>query len=143
MIDPVVTFTTDKRQGRDVAARIAQTPHWVAVEEGAILGFATYGPFRSGPGYARTFEHSVLLSPAARRRGLGRALMSQLETHLKAKGAHILVAGIGGENQAALAFHARLGFAEVARMPQVGRKAGRWQTLVLMQKALSEPDPGR
>jgi phosphinothricin acetyltransferase len=36
----------------------------------------------------------------------------------------------------AIAFHRAIGFAEVARMPEVGRKFGRWMDLVLLQKAL-------
>jgi phosphinothricin acetyltransferase len=43
---------------------------------------------------------------------------------------------VAGENAGALAFHARVGFAEVGRIPRAGWKFGRWLDLVLMQRLL-------
>jgi L-amino acid N-acyltransferase len=100
-------------------------------------GFATYGQFRGGVGYAHSMEHSVHLSPAARGRGLGRALLLAVEDHARANGAHVMMAGVGGENTGGIAFHAACGYAHVATIPAVGWKFGRWMDLVLMQKFLS------
>lgn len=50
---------------------------------------------------------------------------------------HAMIAGIDGTNVASIALHASLGFAEVARMPEVGCKFGRWLDLVFMQKQLA------
>jgi phosphinothricin acetyltransferase len=47
-----------------------------------------------------------------------------------------MVGGIAADNAASLALHARLGFHETARMPEVGHKFGRYLDLVFMQKAL-------
>ncbi|MBL4926510.1 GNAT family N-acetyltransferase [Fuscibacter oryzae] len=132
------TFTTVEKSADDIATRIAQgAPWWVAEADGTILGHATYGPFRSGPGYAQTMEHSVHLTDAAKGKGLGRALMAALEDHAHAAGIHVMVAGISGGNAAGLAFHSALGYAEVGRMPEVGQKWGQRLHLVLMQKILS------
>lgn len=137
--DTLITFTTDLRQPEDIARQIAaRAPRFLVAErDGQVVGHATYGPFRTGPGYAHTAEHSIQLDERARGQGLGRALMARLEAVARDDGIHVLVAGISGANAGGIGFHARLGFAEVGRMPQVGRKAGQWLDLVLMQKILS------
>lgn len=133
-----VTFTTIEKTADALAADMdARGPAFqVAEEAGEVQGFASYGTFRSGPGYAFTAEHTVILSPCARGRGIGRGLMTRLEDVARAQGLHVLVAGVSGENEAAIAFHRAIGFTEVARMPEVGRKFGRWLDLVLLQKAV-------
>jgi phosphinothricin acetyltransferase len=139
--DTAATFTTQEKTpsglAADFAAREAEGKAFLLVEDaGQVLGFATYFQFRNGPGYARTMEHTIVLSPAAQGRGVGRMLMTALEQHAKSGGAHSLWAGVSAENPAGLAFHRAIGFAEVARLPQVGHKFGRWMDLILMQKFL-------
>jgi phosphinothricin acetyltransferase len=48
----------------------------------------------------------------------------------------VIVAAIDSGNVESIAFHERLEFAIVARMPAVGRKFDRWLDLVLMQRIL-------
>jgi L-amino acid N-acyltransferase len=139
--DTAATFTTLEKTpeglAADFATRAAEGKLFLLAEvAGEILGFATYFQFRNGPGYARTMEHSIILAPAARRRGIGRALMAALEDHVRAGGVHSLWAGVSAENPQGFAFHLSVGFAEIARLPEVGYKFGRWMDLVLMQKIL-------
>lgn len=137
--DTLVTFTTDERGETSVAEDIGCRPgrYFVAETGGQVVGFATYGPFRNGPGYAQTVEHSILLKPSAQGQGVGRALMTRLEAAAKADKVHVLVAGISSANLGAVSFHKALGFTEVGRMPEVGRKRGQWLDLILMQKILA------
>ena len=137
--DTLITFTTDER-GEDGIAYDIQTrgpAFLVAERDEQVLGFATYGPFRSGPGYAQCRELTVQLSPDAREQGMGRALIQALEAAARAQGIHVLVAGISSANPGAISFHTALGFSEVGRMPEVGFKWGKRLDLVLMQKILA------
>jgi L-amino acid N-acyltransferase YncA len=109
-------------------------PVLVADDDGAVLGYASYGPFRAFDGYRRTVEHSVYVAESARRRGIASALLLALEDEARQAGMHVMLGGIAADNEASLALHRKHGFTETARMPEVGRKFGRWLDLVFMQK---------
>jgi len=57
--------------------------------------------------------------------------------------AAIRLAPCAAHNLAKSSKHARAGFVEVARMPEVGRKFGRWLDLVFMQRILDAPGAPR
>ena len=138
--DTTITFSSEEKTPQSLSAMIAERRaagrEFLVADDGGLLGFATYAQFRSGDGYAQAMEHTVILDPHARGRGIGRALMTRIEAHARAGGAHSLFAGISGENPQAVAFHERMGFTHAARFPEVGRKFGRWLDLVLMMKTL-------
>ena len=73
--------------------------------------------------------------------GVGRLLMAELIDLARGSGVHVMVGVLDGDNAASVAFHRRLGFVEVARMPQVGRKFGRWLDVVIVQLTFPGPDP--
>ena len=111
-------------------------PVLVAEVNGEVLGYAAYGPFRPKAGFAATMEHSVYVRPDAQGRGIGRALLVAIVDAARAHGVHVLVGGLSADNEVSLALHRSLGFVEVARMAEVGRKFDRWLDLVLVQLAL-------
>lgn len=102
----------------------------------AVIGWATYGPFREKPGYAGTVEHSVYVRDGRRGAGLGTVLMTALISDARRRGFHVMVGGVDASNAGSLAFHARLGFEQVAEFRQVGRKFGRWLDLAFVQLLL-------
>jgi len=111
-------------------------PILVAVEAGDMLGYSTFGDFRAWHGYRHTVEHSIYVRADSRRAGIGRILLSALIERATASRAHVMVGAIEASNHASLALHMGLGFKEVARMPEVGCKFGRWLDLVLVQRRL-------
>jgi len=123
--------------GADIAAKhSAAKPFLLATRQGNILGFATYGQFRASSGYRHTMEHTIILADAAQGQGIGRALMRAIEDHARSRAVHCMFAAVSHANPAGIAFHAAIGYTEVARLPEVGRKFDRWFDLVLMQKIL-------
>jgi L-amino acid N-acyltransferase len=118
-------------------------PVLVAAEGSSVLGYGTFGDFRAWPGYRFSVEHSVYIHADHRGRGLGRTIVGELIAAASALGKHVLIAGIDGENQASFRLHERAGFVEAARMPEVGRKFGRWLDLIFMQRFLDAPGAAR
>jgi phosphinothricin acetyltransferase len=138
--DTPVTFNAAEKSGPDVERMIDDRrtlghATFVAMD-GELLGFATYAQFRGGVGYATCMEHSILLAPQARGKGAGPGLINAVCDHAAAAGAHQMIAGVSGENSEGRAFHAAMGFAHIATIPEAGFKFGRFIDLVLMQKFL-------
>jgi L-amino acid N-acyltransferase YncA len=120
------------------AARQAQGyPVLVAVEGDHVLGYASYGDFRAFQGYRFTVENSIYVASSARGKGAGSALLGALVDHAVANGKHVMVAGIEAGNDVSIRLHARHGFVETARMPELGFKFGRYLDLVFLQKTLA------
>jgi L-amino acid N-acyltransferase len=113
----------------------------VAELDGEIAGLAAFGWFRDvtqRPGYRFTVEHTVHVRREQWGTGVAHALMAELIDEARLTGKHAMVAAIDGANERSMRFHRRLGFVEVARMPEVGAKFGRWQDLVLFQLLLDD-----
>lgn len=133
--DSAITFTATPKTPADIARMIATRPAFYISDD--LQGFATYGQFRAGDGYATCMEHSIILSPKARGRGFGALLLTAVESHARTHGAHQMIAAISAENPAAIRFHARQGYHHTAPIPDAGYKFGRFIALVLMQKFLT------
>jgi phosphinothricin acetyltransferase len=111
-------------------------PVLVAEAGGEVAGYASYGDFRPFQGYRFTVENSVYVRKELRGKGIAAALMDALLAEARKQGLHAMVAGIEAGNATSIRLHRRFGFSEVARMPEIGFKFGRWLDLVLMQKIL-------
>lgn len=125
------------------ARRALGYPVLVATEGSEVVGYGTFGDFRSWPGYRYSVEHSVYIHAGHRGRGLGRTIVNELVSAAAALGKHVLIAGIDGGNDASIRLHQGAGFVEVARMPEIGRKFGRWLDLVFMQLVLDRHGAAR
>lgn len=136
--------TVDARDRADwIAARQADGfPVLVAVdEEGGVLGYASYGPWRPHDGYRHTVEHSVYVREGGQGRGTGTALLRALLERAERQGIHVMIAGIDAENEPSLRMHERFGFELTGVLRQVGTKFGRWLDLAFLQLVLDQPAP--
>ncbi|HEY4010630.1 MAG TPA: GNAT family N-acetyltransferase [Acidobacteriaceae bacterium] len=107
-------------------------------DERTILGYGSFGEFRSWPGYRFTVEGTVHIREGFRGRGVGSLLLAELVARARATGKHIMVAGVDSENAASLRFLERHGFVAAGRLPEVGYKFGRFLDLRFLVLRLSE-----
>lgn len=139
--ETTIIFSSEERTEQSLGAMIATRraagrEMLLAEAAGAVLGIATYDQFRGGLGYVHAMEHTVMLAPSARGRGVGRALMLAIEDHARVRGAHTMVAAVDAANAGGIGFHERIGYVRVGYLPESGRKFDRWLDLVLLQKIL-------
>ena len=121
------------------ALKASGFPYLVAEANGAVIGYAYAGPFRTRPAYRFMVEDSIYLAPEAQGRGIGKLLLRQLVRECEALGFRQVTAVIGDPavNLASLRLHAALGFIECGRIAGSGFKFGRWCDTVLMQLAMN------
>jgi ribosomal protein S18 acetylase RimI-like enzyme len=129
------------RSADEIRARIAHTPH------GAVLG-AFDGPDLVGIAGVRRealvqVAHKaqlwgVFVQPAARRHGLGRALVQAACTHARAGGALQVHLGVHAGNVRAVALYAGLGFVEYGREPRTLRVGATFHDELLMVLRLDD-----
>ena len=131
--------TREQRKAWLAARRGAGFPVLVAIDPAKpneVLGYGSFGVFRDFPGYVKTVEHSVYVSPAAQRRGVGRTILAALIKRAKGLGLSAMVGGIDSANAASIALHEQAGFEIQGNLKGVGRKFGKSLDLIFMVKAL-------
>jgi len=135
-----VSSTLEQRVEWFRARTQAGYPVLIARDQLELVGFASFGEFRTFPGYRYTVEHSVHVRADRRGQGVGTALMRALIPIAHELGKHVMVAGIDADNTGSIRMHERLGFERVAHMPQVGAKFGRWLDLVFLSLRLDNAE---
>ena len=109
---------------------------YVAVDAatGRVLGWAAASAVSSRCVYAGVVEHSVYVDPAARRGGIGAALLAALIGSAEAAGIWTIQSGVFPENTASLRLHETAGFRVVGVRERVGRHHGRWRDVVFLER---------
>jgi phosphinothricin acetyltransferase len=135
--DTAISFELEPPSPQEMAARIGHAHAWlVAEDDGAVVGYAYGGEFRSRPAYARTCEVTVYLAADFTGRGAGRALYSALMPRLAALGLRVAIAAIALPNAASEGLHRALGFEPVGVLRGVGFKHGAYHDVAYAQLAL-------
>jgi phosphinothricin acetyltransferase len=109
-------------------------PRLVARAGDEILGWAALGPVSQRPCYRGVTENSIYVAPAARGRGVGRALLTELVKLADTAGVWTIQAGILAGNDASIALHERCGFRIVGVRERIAQKRGEWRDVVLMER---------
>jgi L-amino acid N-acyltransferase len=131
--------TLEERENWFRGQKAGNWPVIIAEMDGQVVGFGSIGVFRTRPAYKYSGEHSVHVHADHRGKGIGGALLKALIEEAKRLELRTLIGGIDSENAGSIAFHARHGFVECARMKDVAYKFGRWLDLVFMQLILPGP----
>jgi phosphinothricin acetyltransferase len=99
----------------------------------AVLGWASLSAWSTRCAYARAAENSVYVHHAARGRGVGRALLTDLLRRGREAGLGVVLARVVEGNPASVALHRACGFRTVGVMKRVGEKFGMILDVRLMQ----------
>lgn len=138
VLGTTVSFEAEAPDAAEMSRRIAaaQRRHawFVADRDGAVVGYAYGGEWRSRAAYARTCEVSVYVDRAAHGDGVGRALYAALLDRMREVGMHAAVGGATMPNVASERLHAALGFEVVGTFREVGHKHGEWRDVRWYQK---------
>jgi L-amino acid N-acyltransferase len=135
------TVTTEERTGWWLQRVEKGFPVIVAAEDASILGYGSFGEFRSWPGYRYTVEGTVHIREDVRGQGVGKRLLAELIARARAMGKHVMVAGVDSENEASLRFLQSQGFVLAGRLQEVGYKFGRYLTLNFLLYRLNDLQP--
>jgi L-amino acid N-acyltransferase YncA len=131
VLNTIVTFEQLAVSDEQMAGRIQEVldiplPWLVAEKNGAIVGFAYAGKWKTRYAYRYSVESTVYLDPAHTGNGLGSALYTGLLEVLRKHSVHSVMGGIAQPNPGSVALHEKVGFQKVAHLKEVGFKADKW-----------------
>jgi len=138
----LATFETEARSAADIAAWLVageRLPTLVAEEDGAVLGWARVSAYSDRPAYAGVGEASVYVTESARGRGLGRALLEELQESARRLGYWKLVGKLFTANAASAGMVRSCGWREVGMHHKHSRLDGEWRDVLLVERVL---EPG-
>lgn len=126
-----ITFETEPVPVEVMRGRIdsisSAFPYFVYEYDGEFIGYCYAHLWKEREAYSKTLETTVYLAPEACHKGIGPLLMTHLIDECRRQGYHALIACITADNLSSLRFHQRLGFRQVSRFSEVGRKQHRFR----------------
>ena len=128
------TFETQAPDWATFDATHLPEHRFVATDGSRVLGWVAVSAVSGRCVYAGVVEHSVYVDPAARGRGVGRALLDRLFTSTELAGVWTIQSGVFPENRASLALHEAAGFRVVGVRERLGRHHGRWRDVIELER---------
>ncbi len=105
-------------------------------DSGALCGYVILSRFGKREAYGETAEVAVYLKPGHTGKGIGLAALRFIEDFAAARGMHVLIASICGENSQSIKLFEKAGYFKCAHLKEVGIKFGRRLDVVYYQKIL-------
>ena len=113
---------------------------FVAVKDGAAIGWASSHRYNERAAYDTTVLTSIYLAPRMTGQGIGRRLYSVLFDALKGEDIHRAFGGITQPNPASVRLHEAMGFEKAGVYREVGRKFGRyWDVATYLRPMANQP----
>ena len=141
--DSPATFETteiseaDRRAWLERLLEDRRHPVFVAIDgaEG-ICGFANAAPFDPRSAYGTSVKTSVFVAQDCAAKGIGGRLYQALFSALEGCDLHRAYALVVAPNPASVALHERFGFRHVSTLDEVGRKFGKYYSVMWFEKRL-------
>lgn len=154
--DTAVSFEyvipTDTEFRERIRRTVIDYPYLVALENGKITAYAYAGPFHQREAYRHSAEVSIYVDQKAKRKGVGKALYTELERILLRQNVfsvHACIAIPDGYDEHltddSRKFHSAMGYQTAGKHVHCGYKFGKWYSVIWMDKLLREradrPEP--
>jgi phosphinothricin acetyltransferase len=107
---------------------------FVALFNGAVVGWVAVSPVSTRPVYAGVVEHSIYVDPATRGNGVGSSLLDALIVSTEEAGIWTIQSGVFPANTASLRLHTSAGFRVVGTRERVARRGGEWRDVILLER---------
>jgi L-amino acid N-acyltransferase YncA len=116
-------------------------PYLVFDDGDGVLGYAYGSVHRAKPAYRWSVETTLYVARSAHRRGIGRALYTELLHLLTRQGFHSAFAGIVPPNEKSVGLHESMGFVYLGTFVEIGYKHGELHHLGWWRRTLKEGRP--
>jgi L-amino acid N-acyltransferase YncA len=128
------TMETQAPAPETMAKSYMSSPQLVAVEGDEVVGYALLTAVSGRCVYSGVAEVSLYIHTAHRSKGVGRQLLNRLIAESEETNLWTLQASILPENTASVALHKRCGFREIGYHERIGKRAGVWRDILLLER---------
>lgn len=105
-------------------------------EQDTVIGFCTLEPYMPISTFSETAEPIYFIHHEHTGKGVGTIILKKLEEESRKRGISKLLVDIASENVGSIKFHEKHGFTECGRLHNIGKKFGRYFSVVLMEKSI-------
>ena len=130
----VGTFEESVPAWEDWDASHLAAPRLAARDGGEVVGWVALAPISGRACYRGVVESSIYIAPAARGRGVGRALLLELVRRADEAGLWTIQAHTFADNAASIALHQACGFRLVGIHARLAQKRGVWRDTALLER---------